>query len=155
MAHFIGIDPGSHSAGLAAINEDGGLLTHNPQPAGNELPSRLKQLRASAAHFLYDISQEGAWCVVVENPYTRHSNPSTLASFGVLLEVAASVLSCPIVDVRSNQWKARAVGNGRASAAEVLGCARSLGYGGVCQDVAVAVCCADVARRLVEQQVAA
>lgn len=157
MSWYVGIDPGSRDAGLAALHENGDLRTL-PLHATGEFPSRLDTLYETAVGWLSDIGDEGSWCCVIERPIARGTRNSNvlLASFGVLMLAARRTLACPILDLASASWKAAVCENGgRAKEEHVTARALQLGYTGANHDVAVAVCCAATARQLAEAQLPA
>jgi hypothetical protein len=135
MSYFIGLDPGSRAAGVASLHEDGGLAHITLHEAG-ELPDRLVSLRAGVRGWLAGYAEIGTWCCVIEQPGTRFGGSALLASFGVCVEAARSVLRCPVMTPTSAAWKK----------ADVMVGARLLGYEGACQDTADAIVMADAAR---------
>jgi Holliday junction resolvasome RuvABC endonuclease subunit len=145
MSYFIGLDPGSRAAGVASLHEDGGLAHITLHEAG-ELPDRLVSLRAGVRGWLAGYAEIGTWCCVIEQPGTRFGGSALLASFGVCVEAARSVLRCPVMTPTSAAWKKLALGNGAAKKADVMVGARLLGYEGACQDTADAIVMADAAR---------
>ena len=150
MSYFVGIDPGSRAAGLAAMHEDGSLR-HITFHENGELPDRLVRLRANVRSWLAPFADIGCWCCVIEQPGTRFGGATLLASYGVCVEAARSVLQCPVLTLPSAQWKREALGNGAAKKTDVMDAARLLGYRFSDQDSADAICMADAARVLSRQ----
>ena len=150
-AWYIGVDPASSTAGLAAFDEAGLLLTHEIHVRG-QMPDRLVQLRQEARAWLSPLADQGAWCAVVERPSTRHGGATLLASYGVFVEVAASVLSCPVLTLVPTEIDGpagvAAPTRGVSRKARTMARARTLGYTGDSQDIADAVVCAEAARVL-------
>ena len=151
-AWYIGVDPASSTAGLAAFDETGTLLTHEIHVTG-QMPDRLVKLRQEARAWLSPLAEQGAWCVCVERPSTRHGGATLLASYGVFVEAAASVLSCPVLTLVPTEIDAAASvpaisGPSRNRKARTMARARTLGYTGNSQDIADAVVCAEAARVL-------
>lgn len=151
MPWHIGIDPGSRSIGLAAINDDG-ELRHQAYHVGGEVPDRLVRIRRYVRRWVQALADEGVWNVVIEQPGTRFGGAVLLGSFGVILEATRSVLPRTVVhELTSASWKRIALGDGAAKKPDVMKRARELGYTGSWQDVADAVCIAEAARVLAEQ----
>ena len=150
-AWYIGIDPASSQAGLAAFDETGTLLTHEIQVRG-QMPDRLVQLRQEARAWLSPLADQGAWCAVVERPSTRHGGATLLGAYGVMVEVAASVLACPVLTLVPTEIDGpagvAAPTRGVNRKARTMARARTLGYTGDSQDIADAVVCAEAARVL-------
>jgi Holliday junction resolvasome RuvABC endonuclease subunit len=149
VSWFIGLDPSSRSTGIAAMHEDG-TLKHVTLHETGELPDRLVRLRAAVRSWLTPYAELGAWCAVVEDPGTRHGGTALGAAYGVCTEAARSVLACPVMTLRSGQWKRLALGNGAAKKPDVMAGARLLGYQFNDQDAADAIVMADCARVLTE-----
>lgn len=151
MTHFIGIDPGSRIAGLASLTETGDLKTQTIHPTGHP-EDRLVQLRRLTRQWLTFAADEGAFCVVVEQPGTRYGGATLLAAYGVMVEAARSMLpDTPLMALPSARWKLLALGRGNAKKADVMAGARLLGYTGASQDAADATVMADAARVLFAQ----
>lgn len=153
MSYYIGIDPSSRHVGLAALHEHG-TLTHQALHATGDLPDRLVWLRQEIRRWLTPIADQGVMCAIVENPgivSRQRGYEAKLAGYGVCLEAARSMLACPVLDLRSGEWKSHVLASGAAKKDDVMAGARLLGYTGGSQDVADAVCIADAARVLAEK----
>ena len=151
-AWYIGVDPASSTAGIAAFDEAGTLLTHEIHVRG-QMPDRLVALRQEARAWLSPLADQGAWCAVIERPSTRHGGATLLASYGVFVEAAASVLACPVLTLVPTEIDAAASVPQSSSPclprkSRTFAYARTLGYTGTSQDVADAVVCAEAARVL-------
>lgn len=153
-AWFVGLDPASIKAGVAAINDHTGeVRTHEIHVRGREFARRYVDLRVALRLFLRPIADDGAWCCVVERPKTSRSGATLGGAFGVAMEAAASILDCPVIDLGPQEI------DGHAHVKKIRGarkeCTRAraltLGYAGPSQDVADAVCAAQAARVLVER----
>jgi hypothetical protein len=149
-AWYLGADPASIDAGLAAFNE-AGELRHLALHATGQMPARLASLRRDARQWLQPIADDGAWCCVIERPAAHHGGPTLLAAYGVIVEVVASLLRCPVltelpsvIDDAAGVVKA----SGADRKARLRARARELGYDGPSQDVADAVVAAEAARAL-------
>ncbi len=153
-AWFVGLDPASTKAGVAAINDTTGeVRTHEIHVRGREFARRYVDLRISIRLFLTPIADDGVWCCVVERPNTSRSGATLGGAFGVAMEAAASILDCPVHDLGPQEI------DGHAGVKKIRGarkeCTRAraltLGYSGGSQDVADAVVCAHAARVLTER----
>lgn len=147
---YIGADPASVDAGLAAFNEAGDLR-HLALHATGQMPKRLAQLRTEARQWLHPIAEDGAWCCVIERPAAHHGGPTLLAAYGVMVEVVASVLRCPVLtELPSVIDRVAKVppAEGLDRKARLRLRAAELGYDGASQDVADAVVAAEAARVL-------
>ena len=151
MAWYVGADPASVKAGLAAISESGEIHTFATNLRGT-MPERLAALRRETLAFLAPIVDDGAWCAVIERPGTRHGGATLLGAYGVIVEAFQSSLKCPVLTLASAEWKRHAIGKGNAKDRDIDVAARLLGYTGASHDVAVAVCCADAARTLTKRE---
>lgn len=152
-AWFIGGDPASQDAGLAAFSEHGELRTHAIRVRG-QMPKRLADLRREVREWIAPLHDDGVWCVCVERPSTRHGGATLLASYGVVVEACASLLTAPIltlvpkeIDAAVNLKKIPGADRKTLLRARAL----TLGYTGDSQDVADAVVCAHAARVLTER----
>lgn len=153
-AWYVGLDPASIKAGVAAINDTTGeIRTHEIHVRGREFARRYVDLRIAIRLFLTPIADDGVWCCVVERPNTHRSGTVLGGAFGVAIEAAASILSCPVHDLGPQQIDPLArvtqIRGGRKDCIRAR--AKILGYTGTSQDVADAVICADAARALTER----
>lgn len=151
MSWYVGADPASSIAGLAAIGEDGTLI-HSLLTVKGQMPDRLVALRREARAWFSDLADDGCWACCIERPSTRHGGATLLASYGVFVEVAASVLSCPVLTLVPTEIDGpagvAAPTRGVNRKARTMARARTLGYTGDSQDVADAVVAAEAARVL-------
>jgi hypothetical protein len=152
---FLGLDPASHLAAVASIDESARLRYAELRvPASWETFRRLTELRKQLREFLHEAADVGVHAAVIERPAAHHGGATLLASYGVLAECASSMLECvvwPVTpqDIDARVWQGRTRPRGDRKARNMLH-ARSLGYPGCSQDVADALVAADCARLLCE-----
>lgn len=154
-AWFIGLDPSSIKAGIAAINDvTGEVRTHEIHIKGREFARRYVDMRIAIRLFLTPFADDGVWACVVERPTTRNSGATLGGAFGVAMEAAASILPGGAVHDLSPQ-QVDAIAGVKRIPKQRKACTRAraliLGYDGLSQDVADAVCCAQAARVLTER----
>jgi hypothetical protein len=149
-AWYVGADPASQDAGLAAFS-DAGELRHVALKLRGQMPTRLAALRRETRAWLQFVADDGAWCVCVERPSTRHGGATLLASYGVMVEACAALLPCPVLTLVPTQVDDAAqvpAVKGLDRKARIRRRAHELGYDGPSQDVADAVVAAEAARAL-------
>lgn len=148
MSWYVGIDPSSRHLGLAALHENGQLRYQGISATG-DVPDRFVFIRASIRQWLAQYADDGVWCIVIEDPATRHQSSTLAASLGVCVEAARSILPDAALHIlKSAHIKRLALGSGAGKKPDMMAHARTLGYTDGLQDVADAVVCADAARVL-------
>jgi Holliday junction resolvasome RuvABC endonuclease subunit len=144
----LGIDVSTRKLAIAGLREDGTITHHalslDPDRRGAR---RLREARTTAWAVLDGYRLQDVCCVVVEIPWAANkSNFALLAIAGVVMEAAQAALpQAVILDVPTPSWKSETVGHGNATKLEVGDHAAGLGYDGSDQDVADALCMAQMA----------
>lgn len=139
----LGIDVSSTKIAIGGIREDGSIVYHAAAlPLGRGARRLLTGLEATQT-VLHPYRATAA-VIVVEIPWASGSSSFALLSMaGVAL--AGAQRTCPgaiVTDCPTPTWKLESVGRGNATKADVMAHAHALGYTGVDQDVADAVCMA-------------
>jgi Holliday junction resolvasome RuvABC endonuclease subunit len=80
--------------------------------------------------------------IVVESPFVKGGGQDLMMTYGCILGALARGAGCPVHEVPSATWKATYPGHGHADKARIMAGARKLGYTGVRQDHADALCIA-------------
>lgn len=144
----LGIDVSTKKLAIAGLREDGSITHHvlmlDPNRRGAQ---RLREARTTAWAVLDGYRLQDVCAVVVEIPWAANKSSFALLSVaGVVMEAAQAALpNAVVLDVPTPTWKSETVGHGNATKLEVLDHVRGLGYGGADQDVADALCMAEVA----------
>lgn len=139
----LGIDVSSTKIAVGAIREDGSIAYHAAAlPLGAGARRLLTGLEATRA-VLHPYRAVAA-VIVVEIPWASGASSFALLSMaGVAM--AAAQQACPgavVTDCPTPTWKLESVGRGNATKQDVMVHAHALGYTGVDQDVADALCMA-------------
>lgn len=154
----LGVDVSTKRLAIAGLRADGSITSHalslDPNRRGAH---RLREARTTAWAVLDGYRLQEACAVVVEIPWAANKSSFALLSVAaVVLEAAQAALPGAVVmDVPTPTWKLETVGHGNATKAEVMGHVRGLGYEGEDQDVADALCMAQVAWNRWAKEVAA
>jgi len=154
----LGIDVSTKKLAIAGLREDGSITHHvmmlDPDRRGAR---RLREARTTAWAVLDSYRLQEVCCVAVEIPWAANkSNFALLAIAGVAMEAAQAALpGAVILDVPTPTWKSETVGHGNATKLEVADHAAGLGYEGGDQDVADALCMAQLAWDRFAKEVAA
>lgn len=153
-AWYVGVDPASTKAAVAAINDTTGEIRHTAiHVKGREFARRYVDLRIAIRLFLTPIADDGVWCCVVERPKTTRAGATLIGAYGVAMEAAASILPNGAVhdlgpqEIDGHAGVKKVPGGDRKALTRAR--ARILGYQGDSQDVADAVVCAAAARELI------
>lgn len=109
---------------------------------------------AAAREVMFSVPQLNVDAVIVEIPWA--GNSSSFALLGLAAIAAEAIQVCNpgaiVMDVPTSTWKLESVGHGNATKGEVMDHAKGLGYTGDSQDVADALCMAQVAlNRLIDK----
>lgn len=150
MSWYIGVDPASRLAGLAALHENGEWRHTVIQAPKGEATQRFVYLRKETRQWLQQFADDGVWCCVVERPNT-HGNATLLGAYGVLCEAVASSLQCAVMTVGPGEIDKLVFGTvckPKTRKQSLLAYAHTLGYKGDSQDVADAMACALAAHHL-------
>lgn len=141
----VGVDISTKKIAVAGVREKGSLVTRalalDPSMRGAR---RLVAARTVAHAALGEHAKEAA-IIVVENPMHARPNMGTLGIAFVVIEAAQS--ACPgavVMDCPPSVWKKQILGHGRADKSDALAFAHSLGYSGDDDDIADALCLAQL-----------
>src|SRR3954453_3939708 len=141
---WLGIDVSSKRLAIAGIRDAGGIVTKalelDPKARGAR---RLVGARTVAHAALGGHANEAA-VIAVEAPIAHGANNNVLLGIAyVVMEAAQS--ACPgavVMDVVPPTWRKAVLGKGNATKIHALDYADQLGYQGVDDDVAEALCVA-------------
>jgi Holliday junction resolvasome RuvABC endonuclease subunit len=159
---WLGADVSTKRIALAALTHDGRVLTHICPLTDNLTGARRLTQARSAVAAAIDGRFPPVSAAAVEVPYFGGS-----ASSWALLSVAAitaeaiqaAAFGAVVLEVSAGTWKKETVGHGNATKEQAMQHARALGLEVDDQDLADALCCAELARerwwRDVEPQEAA
>lgn len=141
----LGIDISTKKIAVAGIREDGSIVTKgfelDPKARGAR---RLVGARLTAYAALGEHDREAA-IIVVENPRTRGGDMGLLGTAFVVVEAAqAACTNVVVMDVYPASWKKAVLGYGRADKLDALRFAHGLGYVGGDDDIADALCIAQL-----------
>lgn len=141
----LGIDVSTKKIAVAGIRSNGSVVTRalelNPDHRGAR---RLVAARTTAYAALGGHAGE-ACIVVIEEPWHRHNSAPLLGVAYVVIEAAQA--SCPgavVMDVKPASWKKDVLGHGRAGKDDALEFAERYGYAGGDDDIADALCLAQL-----------
>jgi Holliday junction resolvasome RuvABC endonuclease subunit len=142
----LGIDVATTKLAIGGIREDGSVVYHvGALPVGTG--SRRLLAGLDITHAMLHPYRIDAAVIVVEIPWARASSSFALLSMAGIA-MAGAQQTCPgavVIDAPTPSWKLGSVGHGNATKAEVLAHANAIGYEGIDQDCADAVCMAQFA----------
>ena len=152
MSWYWGIDVGSHAVHIAGLADDGSQLWTREVSIGHKRfrdGQRLYTLRTAVYRTIEEIRpMTPATAAIVELPVGTFPNPSLMMSAGAVLDALWDTHEVATLTLNPTSWKKELLGRGNASKEDIMAYAkRELGYRGLIQDEADALCLAELCRR--------